>query len=109
MLNFNGYQVESGAVINTFVSNFDDSSNSSGNGTDPYKELDLMCSALDSNDSVKWIVVSSNDNSTISITTVNNLESNITVRISEGELTVACISEVFLESINITITTGMYP
>ena len=107
VLNFNGYQVETGAVINTFVSSSNDSSNSSGSGINPYKELDLMCSALDSNDSVKWIVISNDDNSTINITTVNNLESNITVRISKGELTVACISEVYQESINITITTGM--
>ena len=115
VLNFNGYQVEPGAIINTFVSSFDDSSNTSGSGSGGpevnFKELNLMCNALSSDDNVRWMVISfSNNNSfAVNITTVNSSLSHITVRISEGEVTIACISEQYQESINITITTGKWP
>ena len=113
VLNFNGYKVEPGAIINTFVSSFDNSSISSGSGTDfvTYQELTLTCNTRNINDSVRWLVVdySSNDSFTVDPTTVNNsFSSNLTVRISEGELTVACTSEKRNESISITITTGTY-
>ena len=112
MLNFNGYQVEPGAIINTFVSSFDNSSISSRNGTDSvvYQELTLTCSTLNNDDNVDWMVISSisNDSYTVSKTIVNNTLSNLTVRISKGELTVACISEEYNDSISITITTGTY-
>ena len=114
VLNFNGYQVEPGAIINTFVSSSDDSDNISGSGSGSeinFKELNLMCNALSSDDNVRWMVInfSNNDSFTVNTTTVNNSLSNITVRISEGELTIACISEQYKESINITITTGKWP
>ena len=114
MLNFNGYQVEPGAIINTFVSSSDDFDNISGSGSGSeinFKELSLMCNALSSDDNVRWMVInfSNNDSFTVNTTTVNSSLSNITVRISEGELTIACISEQYKESINITITTGKWP
>ena len=51
---------------------------------------------------------SNNKSFTVDQITVNNSLSNLTVRISEGELTVACNSEERNESISITITTGTY-
>ena len=112
MLNFNGYQVEPGAIINTFVSSFDNSSISSRNETDSvvYQELTLTCSTLNNDDNVDWMVINSisNDSYTVSKTIVSNTLSNLTVRISKGELTVACISEEYNDSISITITTGTY-
>ena len=109
VLNFNGYEVESGAIINTFPStSVDYSSSSSGSGFINYKELTLMCSTLNSDGTVRWMVSnsSSNDSFTVDEAVVNRSLSKLTVRISEGELTVACISEEHNESINITITTG---
>ena len=112
VLNFNGYKVEPGAIINTFVSSFDNSSISSGSGNDfvTYQELTLTCSTRNINDSVKWMVVgySSNDSFTVDPASVNNSFSNLTVRVSEGELAVACTSEDRNESISIRITTGSY-
>ena len=112
MLNFNGYQVEPGAIINTFVSSFDNSSINSGNGADfaDYQELTLTCSTLSNDDNVDWMVInsSSNDSYTVNKTIVDNTLSNLTVRISKGELTIACISEEYNDSISITITTGTY-
>jgi len=111
VLNFNGYQVESGAIINKFISSFDNSSSSSGDGSDPnnnYKELSLTCSALSSDDNVTWMVInsSSNSNYTVNQVIVNNSISYLTVRIFEGEVTVVCTSQEYNESINVTITTG---
>jgi len=111
VLNFNGYQVESGAIINKFISNFDNSSSSSGDGSDAnnnYKELSLTCSALSSDDNVTWMVInsSSNSNYTVNQVIVNNSVSYLTVRIFEGEVTVVCTSQEYNESINVTITTG---
>ena len=108
MLNFNGYQVEPGAIINTFVSSFDDSSGIAGSGTGfemNYEELSLTCSMLNnSDDNAKWMVISSSSNANYTI--VNDSLSNLVVRISEGEVIVACVSEEYNESINVTITTG---
>ena len=112
VLNFNGYQVEPGAIINSFVSSFESSGISSGSGTDfvTYQELTLTCSTQNSNDRVQWMVVSFSNNKSFTVDqiTVNNSLSNLTVRISEGELTVACNSEERNESLSITITTGTY-
>lgn len=117
VLNFNGYQVEPGAIINTFIASPSDSNSGSdsgsGSGINPaIKELTLTCSTLSSNDRVQWMVInfSNYDSFTVNRTTVNNSLSNLTVRIYEGELTltVACISEEYNELINITVTTGMY-
>ena len=110
VLNFNGYQVESGAIINTFPSSSKNlaSGSGSGSGFDPgYEELTLMCSGLTNDDTVDWMVINfSNNDSFINETVLNRSSSSLTVRISKGELTVACISEGHNESINVTITTG---
>ena len=102
VVNFNGYQVEPGAIINSFP--LDSDGSGSGNGA----ELSLDCSTRN-NESARWEVINStSDSNVVVIDNITNSFSNLMVQIIDGEVTVRCRSLEYgdLESVDVTITTG---
>ncbi|XP_065910295.1 uncharacterized protein [Dysidea avara] len=100
VVNFNGYQVEPGAVINSFPADSD------GSGSGDGAVLSLDCTTRN-NESARWEVINSTSSANIIIIdNITNSLSNLMVQIIEGEVTVRCrLLEYDVESVDVTITT----